>query len=225
MLDQQSISLTMRKVKAMTNYRIIFTENDVSLPDGACVGIMGEHNAVQLVITLPQSMVTGMSFHTVTINGVESALILADHANMDGAYRAENTVYFPLTASYTNKQYIDLYVTAYRQIDDEVPIIDKTVTARGLRFLPSKSNRGADGSLAAEIYQLKQKIYSCCEKMATKDWVRSLLGAFRKRSSGELLASADSGYISRDASGNLCVKIDGDITRINENNELEVFIA
>ena len=143
----------------MNSVRIIFTENDVSLPDGSCIGIIGEHNAVQLVITLPESMVTGMSFHTVTVNGAESALVLADHDNIDGAYRSENTVYFPLTASYTDKLYIDLYVTAYKQIGEAVQIIDKTVTVHGLRLLPSAPGNRTVGGLAAEIYQIKDLLY------------------------------------------------------------------
>ena len=115
----------------MTDVRIIFGgEVPISLPDGICLGVQGEHNAARLVITLPQCMVEGMDFHIVTIGGVMSAYV-TEEPNADGAYRDGNVIYFPLTALYTAKRFTDLSVTAYKQIGDAVQIVDKTPTVYG----------------------------------------------------------------------------------------------
>lgn len=156
----------------MTNIRIVFADTDVLLPDGYNVGVMGEHNAVQLAITLPPSMVTGMSFHTVTVNDTESAPIVERHKNVDGAYRFENTLYFPLTAAYTAKSHIDLFVTAYRQTGDVAEIIDKTSTVYGL-LLKGCQSHPIPGGLVAEVAHLADEINAMRDDIPSAQEVES----------------------------------------------------
>ena len=142
----------------MTNYRIIFTENDVSLPDGACVGIMGEHNAVQLAITLPDAMVSDMSYHTIRLGSVVSARIMDSDKNVDGAIRVGNTIYQPLTAAYTTESCVDLSVTAYKQTGSAVQVVDITPTVYGLRFGAGQPMI-KPGGLPAEVTALENDVH------------------------------------------------------------------
>ena len=58
---------------------------------------------------------------------------------------------------------------------------------------------------------------------ATKDWVLTLLYTFNFDSDGNLCVLSNSPYVRSDNNGNISIGIDNDITRINNNNELEVF--
>ena len=206
----------------MTNYRIIFTENDVSLPDGACVGIMGEHNAVQLAVTLPDSMVDSMTYHTVTLGGVESALIVDTHESTDGAYRVGNVIYFPLSSAWTQKPIVDLYVTAYKQVGQNEQIVDKTPNVYGLRFSPSGT--AADvvaGGLAAEEYALEQQFEAMRETMFTSADLLNILSTFSIDEEGYLCVDTSTGYAKIDEEGYLCVDV-GTVAKINSDGYLEV---
>ncbi|MBR2645293.1 MAG: hypothetical protein IKD54_08410 [Clostridia bacterium] len=139
----------------MKDFRIIFNGTDpVALPDGICLGVIGEHNAVQLVITLPDSMIVNMDYHTVTIGGIESARIVSTSENVDGAFRVDNVIYQPLTATYTTQRIVDVSVTAYRQVGDSVLAVDKTQTVYGLRFDAGQKIQMI-GGLAAEVAALE----------------------------------------------------------------------
>ncbi len=139
----------------MKDFRILFDGADpVSLPDGICLGVVGEHNAVQLVITLPDSMIVNMDYHTVTIGGIESARIVSTTENVDGAFRVGNVIYQPLTATYTTQRIVDVSVTAYRQAGDSVLAVDKTPTVYGLRFDAGQKIQMI-GGLAAEVAALE----------------------------------------------------------------------
>ena len=207
---------------AMTNYRIIFTENDVSLPDDSSIGIVGEHNAGQLVLTLPDSMVEGMTYHTVTLGGVESALIVSEHESTDGAYRVGNVIYFPLSSAWTQKPIVDLYVTAYKQVGQAVQIVDKTPNVYGLRFSPSGT--AADvvpGGLAAEVYALEQQFEAMRETMFTSADLLNILSTFSIDDEGFLCVDTSTGYAMIDEEGNLCVDV-GTVAKINSDGYLEV---
>lgn len=139
----------------MKDFRIIFNGTDpIALPDGICLGVVGEHNAVQLVITLPDSMIVNMDYHTVTIGGIESARIVSTSENVDGAFRVGNVIYQPLTATYTTQRIVDVSVTAYRQVGDNVLAVDKTPTVYGLRFDAGQKIHMI-GGLAAEVAALE----------------------------------------------------------------------
>lgn len=58
----------------------------------------------------------------------------------------------------------------------------------------------------------------------TKDWILKLLHSFSITDDGELLASLDSGYVYVDASGVMFISTDGDVSRMNEKDELEVLV-
>lgn len=144
----------------MTNIRINFVDPP-TLPDGTCLGIRGEHNAVQLQITLPDSMVTDAAYHTITIGGLESARIFAGITNVDNAIRIGNVLRLPLSAYYTQRTSVDLYVTAYAQEGEAPIIVDKTMTLHGLWFEPSGNALPVPiGGLAAEFAALKTSIRS-----------------------------------------------------------------
>lgn len=186
---------------AMTDFRIIFTETDISLPDGANCGVQGEHNAVQLVITLPQSMIEDITYHTVTIGGVESALIVDTHESADGAYRVGNVLYFPLTAAWTQQTIVDLYVTAYRQVGSAVQLVDKTPTVYGLRFSPSGTpDEVQPGGLVGQIYDLNQKVDD------TVDWVKNYMTPFWIDDNGNVHVNLDNDAVSVDEDGNVIIK-------------------
>ncbi|MDD6062875.1 MAG: hypothetical protein PUB99_09705, partial [Oscillospiraceae bacterium] len=136
----------------MTDIHIIFDGDNITLPNGYNLGVQGEHNAVQLVITLPDSMVQDMSYHVVTLGGVQSAIITDAAENVDGAYRSGNTIYMPLTAAYTKSCNVDLTVTAYRQIGSVPTVVDKTPTVYGLRFSASAGDAvDIPGGLVAQV--------------------------------------------------------------------------
>ena len=138
----------------MKDIRIIFTDKTFCFPDGACLGTVGEHNAVQLQIVLPSDMVEGMDYHTVNIGGVESAIILDSHENVDGAFRSGNTIYQPLTSSYTQNRIVDITVTAYKQNSESPEIVHISPTAQGLYF-SSGNGKSIPGGLVAEVYALR----------------------------------------------------------------------
>lgn len=138
----------------MTDFRILFDgSNHIALPDGYNLGVQGEHNAVQLVISLPVSMVQDMSYHVVTLGGVQSAIITDAAENVDGAYRFRNTIYFPLTAAYTKSCNADLTVTAYRQTGSVPTVVDKTPTVYGLRFSAGDAV-DIPGGLVAQVAEI-----------------------------------------------------------------------
>jgi len=161
----------------MNDIRVLFNvPGGVDLPDGTCLGVVGEHNAVQLVITLPDSMVTDMDYHTVTIGRVESARIVEADANVDGAYRVGNTIYQPLTAAYTECSIVDLSVTAYKQLGDAAQVVDKTPTVYGLRFdggTPLK----VPGGLAAEVAALTLLVNAIRNDIPTAALIEAWNGA------------------------------------------------
>lgn len=145
---------------AANDIRIIFnTFGSIDLPDGSCLGVQGEHNVARLAITLPESMVVGMTYHTITINGVESAWITTT-ANNDGAYRDGNVLYVPLTCDMTQYTTVDLFVTAYRQEGAAVSLVDRTTMVRGLQFVysNSKPSKVKPGGLVAKVYALEKKV-------------------------------------------------------------------
>lgn len=114
----------------MTNIRINFTESGVSLPDGSNCGVQGEHNAVQLVIALPVSMIDGCDYHAILFadnsgNIIPSDVIQTD-VNADGAYRDGKTIYQPLTAAYTANKTAEIYVVGYKQDGDHITVVDRT---------------------------------------------------------------------------------------------------
>lgn len=142
----------------MKDFRILFDGIDgVSLPDGICLGVVGESNVVKLVLTLPESMVDGMDYHVVTIGGVDSARIVGTDVNIENAYRVGNVIYMPLSSAYTTQRITDLTVTAYKQTGDVVQIIDKTPTVYGLKFDEGQP-RPSDGGLASEVAALENRV-------------------------------------------------------------------
>ncbi len=142
----------------MKDFRIIFNGiKPISLPDGICLGVVGESNVVRLVLTLPESMVDGMDYHVVTIGGVDSARIVGTNVNIEIAYRVGNVIYMPLSSAYTTQRITDLTVTAYKQTGDVVQIIDKTPTVYGLKFDEGQP-RPADGGLASEVAALENRV-------------------------------------------------------------------
>lgn len=201
---------------AMTDFRIIFTEADISLPDGVTLGVQNEHNAVQLVITLPADMVEDITYHTVTIGGNVSALITDAHESADGAYRVGNVLYFPLTAAWTQQTIVDLYVTAYRQVGSDVQLVNKTPTVYGLRFSPSGTAADVQpGGLAAEVYALRQQVMTMSETMFTSDDLLNILSTFSIDDEGFLCVDTSTGYAKIDEDGYLCFDV-GTVARINE---------
>ena len=207
----------------MNNCRIVFTENDVSLPDGVSLGQQGEHNAVQLVITLPDSMIGGITYHTVTLGGAESALIVDTHESADGAYRVGNVLYFPLSAAWTQKQIADLYVTAYRQAGSAVQLVDKTPTVYGLHFSPSGTAADVQpGGIAAKVYKLEQQIAQMQETMFSPADLLAILGTCAIDDDGYLCVDTSTGYAYVDEEGYLCLDV-GAVARLN-NDFLEVLV-
>ena len=141
----------------MTDVRINFAA-EPTLPDGLCLGVQGEHNAVRLVLTLPADMLTDATYHTVTVCGVES-LWIEQTPNRDGAYREGDTLYVPLTADMTQQTSVDLFVTAYRQEGATVQLVNKTPPLLGLRLLRSAEKPPARiGGLAAEVKMLSDEM-------------------------------------------------------------------
>lgn len=155
--SQGSLYHSERSVQKTKTTRIIYGEKTVCFPDGACLGAVGEHNAVQLQIVLPSEMVERMDYHTVNIGGVESAIILDSHENVDGAFRSGNTIYQPLTFAYTQNRIVSVTVTAYKQSDESPEIVNISPTAHGLYF-SSGSGKSVPSGLSAEVYALHQDI-------------------------------------------------------------------
>lgn len=142
----------------MKDFRIIFNGiKPISLPDGLCLGSVGEHNAVQLVLVLPSDLIDGMTFHTVTVGGVVSAQIIDTEKNVDGAYRIRNVIFFPLTAAYTKQRLTDLTVTAYKRDGGETVIVNRTPTVYGLTFADG-APVPIPGGLVSEVAELNEKV-------------------------------------------------------------------
>lgn len=142
----------------MKDFNIIFTPDlPPLLPDGTCLGTVGEHNAVQLVMTLPAEMVDGMTCHTVTIGGVESARIKENQQSVDGAFRVGRMIFFPLSSTYTTQRITDLTVTAYRLDGGQMVVVDKTPTIYGLTF-DDGSPAPVPGGIVSELVLVGQRV-------------------------------------------------------------------
>ena len=153
----------------MKDFRIIYDGTDpVSLPDGTDLGVIGEHNAVKLVISLPASMVDGMTYHVVTVGGVDSAFIVDTEPNVDGAFRVENVIYMPLVAAFTHNRIADVTVTAYKQTGDVVQVVDKTPTAYGLTFSEGQPQEIV-GGLVAEVKALENEVDAIRDDLPTSE--------------------------------------------------------
>lgn len=142
----------------MKDFNIIFTPDlPPLLPDGTYLGTVGEHNAVQLVMTLPAEMVDDMTCHTVTIGGVESARIKENQQSVDGAFRVGRMIFFPLSSTYTTQRITDLTVTAYRLDGGQMVVVDKTPTIYGLTF-DDGSPAPVPGGIVSELVQVAQRV-------------------------------------------------------------------
>lgn len=153
----------------MKDFRIIFNGiKPISLPDGLCLGSVGEHNAVQLVITLPESMLTGITFYTITVGGIESAQIVSGSQNVDGAYLLDGVIYQPLTAAYTTQRITDLTVTAYAREDGETVVVDKTPTVCGLMFIEGHP-APVPGGIVSEVAKLAEEVAAMEDDIPTSE--------------------------------------------------------
>lgn len=142
----------------MKDFNVLFSDTAApQLPNGVCLGSVGEHNAVQLVIALPESMLTGITFYTITVGGIESAQIVSGSQNVDGAYLLDGVIYQPLTAAYTTQRITDMTVTAYARENGETVVVDKTPTVYGLMFIEGNS-APVPGGIVSEVAELSENV-------------------------------------------------------------------
>ena len=149
----------------MTNIRINFSESGVSLPDGTNCGVQGEHNAVQLAVTLPASMIDGCDYHVITFTANDGNVIPSDviqlEANADGAFRYDRTIYQPLTAAYTQNKTFEIVVTGYRQDGDSVAVVDRTKpVSLWLTPVPGHGKAAYPSGLESHVKELSDYINS-----------------------------------------------------------------
>lgn len=77
--------------------------------------------------------------------------------------------------------------------------------------------------LLAQTQSNVDRINQDLPNYATRDWVLALLYTFSIDNNGNISVLSNSPYVRVDNSGNVSIGIDNDISRLNENNELEVF--
>ena len=153
----------------MKDFNIIFSDTSApQLPNGVCLGSVGEHNAVQLVITLPESMLTGITFYTITVGGIESAQIVSGSQNVDGAYLLDGVIYQPLTAAYTTQRITDMTVTAYARENGETVVVDKTQTVCGLMFIEGHP-APVPGGIVSEVAKLAEEVAAMEDDIPTAE--------------------------------------------------------
>lgn len=182
----------------MTDFRIIFDGDNITLPDGACLGVQGEHLATQLLIQLPSSLLAASDMFAIqfTIDETEVRTpTIYTSPNEYGAFVKDGVIHFPLTRDYTFGQLMCMTVVSVQRIGSAESIVDSTVPVHGLYFLDSHGvapkPEMAD-HIAEQLYRqmVNQGVYRArhysdlfkfpCNRAQEGDYVDVLLSEYRK---------------------------------------------
>ncbi len=154
----------------MRTVNIRLTDTSVAFTNGKIAGRVGEHNATELAIVLPDSMITGIDYHTITFEtgggAITSAIITDD--DTQSVYRSDSTIYCPLWQELTVSSGLSFTVEAYAIVDDEPVLITKSPLVSGLSFdLAVGEGEVADTaghSIASSVRKLEEKAHSHSNK-------------------------------------------------------------
>lgn len=155
----------------MREIRIIVTDTAVSFPDGKELGRIGEHNATQLIIELPDDMIADVDYHVIKFSLLSGAITSDIITDDDDApiYLSGNKIYCTLWQQLTASRGISFTVETYKVIDGTPAMIKKSPLVSGLRFDPS-TDAGAEVdeqgySLAAHVANLDDRVEDKVDKV------------------------------------------------------------
>lgn len=124
----------------MRQIHIDLTTDKVYPKAGCFIGYIGEHNATELLITIPQTMVTESDYQVLVFQSgpmvFRSGHITEDKSKK--SYRVGNVIHTVLSKSVTQVTALALQVECYKvENDGEISLIGKTQTTPNLMLKPS----------------------------------------------------------------------------------------
>lgn len=157
-------------------------DGTVTLPDGEKVGVVGEHNATSLEITLPEAMVTDIDYcvaaFQVGLNTVRSEPIY--EAESGTPRRSGTKVYLDMWEQVTACPKVTVQLEAYRTVGGEAVRVAKTVPTKELTIVPGvcggESAFMSEPSLAARLSAQLHDNFETLDALSEADGVLTLGG-------------------------------------------------
>ncbi|MCL2508856.1 MAG: hypothetical protein FWF05_06740 [Oscillospiraceae bacterium] len=120
----------------MRTINLVLTDSSVDYPDGKCLGRIGEHNAAQVILELPQEMLNGIDYHLISFETgygcVVSDMITGDSTKP--AYLQGGKIHCTLWQELTVSPILLMTAEAYAVLDDKPVMIAKSPLIDGLYF-------------------------------------------------------------------------------------------
>lgn len=155
----------------MRTLNIEVSDTSVNYVDGKLAGRIGEHNATQLIIKLPELLRNGVDYHIISFDTLQGSVVSSAITTDDTkeAYLSGDKIYCTLWQELTKTPALMFTVEAYAVTDNEPVMIAKSPYIDELYFEMSADDNGAQAEtgghgLACDVETLLQSSHSHSNK-------------------------------------------------------------